>query len=198
MKKFMLTLCVALMSVGAFAADEYYDEEAKAGDWGVGINIAMGTRNPVVNIGMGAKVQYYITDALRSEASYNGFFKRSHITFWDVNLNLHYVFPMKYGLAIYPIVGVTFLHGHYKNEGRIEELQYDFWRQFIGESDNHYNDREGSIGFNIGAGVQYAITPNLYANVEGIFKYAGSKDLGPYSAEIGPRFQTTVGVTYRF
>lgn len=198
MKKIMLTLCVALMSVGAFAADEYYEEEAKAGDWGVGINLGMGTKHPVVNIGMGAKVQYYLTDELRAEAVYNGFFKRSHITYWDVNLNLHYVFNMKYGLACYPILGVTFVHGHYKNEGRIEELETDFWSQFWGITDKQYNDREGSIGFNIGAGVQYAITSNLYLNVEGIFKYAGSKDLGPYSAEIGPRFQTTAGVTYRF
>ena len=199
MKKIILSLCVALMSVGAFAADEYYEEEAKAGDWGVGLNIGMGTRNPVVNIGMGAKIQYYLTDALRSEVSYNGFFKSSHITYWDLNLNLHYVFNMKYGLAIYPIVGVTFVHGHYKNNERIEELETNFWELFLfGTTDKMYNDREGSIGFNVGAGIQYAIIPNLYANIEGVFKYAGTKDLGPYNAQIGPRFQTTVGLTYRF
>ena len=155
--------------------------------------------NPVVNIGMGAKIQYYLTDALRSEVSYNGFFKSSHITYWDLNLNLHYVFNMKYGLAIYPIVGVTFVHGHYKNNERIEELETNFWEQFLfGTTDKMYNDREGSIGFNVGAGIQYAIIPNLYANIEGVFKYAGTKDLGPYNAQIGPRFQTTVGLTYRF
>ncbi|MCR4993971.1 MAG: porin family protein, partial [Bacteroidales bacterium] len=140
MKKLFLFLCMALLSFTASA--QYYETDAEAGDWSLGLNLNNGTRNPVLNFGLGGKIQYYATHAFRLEGSFNGFIERKNINFWDVNVNAHYVFFLKEGFSLYPIVGATFMHGHY--------------------DDGNESNREGCFGLNIGAGLQYDITEHLY------------------------------------
>ena len=170
MKKLMMLFCVALMSVGA-SAQEYYEEEyegAQAGDWAIGLDLGMGFGDSYVNFGLMPKVQYYVTDAFRPEVSFDYFIPKNHQNFWDININLHYLFHMKYGIYIYPILGATFQHYHYS---------------YAGETIN-----EGRFGLNAGAGMQYDITPNLYCNLEMRYQYV--KDLG--------RGILQVGIGYRF
>ena len=170
MKKLMMLFCVALMSVGA-SAQEYYEEEyegAQAGDWAIGLDLGMGFGDSYVNFGLMPKVQYYVTDAFRPEVSFDYFIPKNHQNFWDININLHYLFHMKYGIYIYPILGATFQHYHYS---------------YAGETIN-----EGRFGLNAGAGMQYDITPNLYCNLEMRYQYV--KDLG--------RGILQIGIGYRF
>ena len=170
MKKLMMLFCVALMSVGA-SAQEYYEEEyegAQAGDWAIGLDLGMGFGDSYVNFGLMPKVQYYVTDAFRPEVSFDYFIQKDHLSVWDININLHYLFHMKYGIYIYPILGATFQHYHYS---------------YAGETIN-----EGRFGLNAGAGMQYDITPNLYCNLEMRYQYV--KDLG--------RGILQIGIGYRF
>lgn len=170
MKKLMMLFCVALMSVGA-SAQEYYEEEyegAQAGDWAIGLDLGMGFGDSYVNFGLMPKVQYYVTDAFRPEVSFDYFIPKNHQNFWDININLHYLFHMKYGIYIYPILGATFQHYHFS---------------YAGETIN-----EGRFGLNAGAGMQYDITPNLYCNLEMRYQYV--KDLG--------RGILQIGIGYRF
>ena len=165
-----MLFCVALMSVGA-SAQEYYEEEyegAQAGDWAIGLDLGMGFGDSYVNFGLMPKVQYYVTDAFRPEVSFDYFIPKNHQNFWDININLHYLFHMKYGIYIYPILGATFQHYHYS---------------YAGETIN-----EGRFGLNAGAGMQYDITPNLYCNLEMRYQYV--KDFG--------RGILQIGIGYRF
>ena len=56
MKKIFLLFSMALLSLTA-SAGRYYDTEAEAGDFALGINLNNGLINPVLNWGLGAKMQ---------------------------------------------------------------------------------------------------------------------------------------------
>ena len=90
-------LCVALISVGAFA---------QKGEQRVGLNLNYGTE--ISNVGLGAKYQYGITDAIRLEGSFDYFFKKDGASMWDINVNAHYLFPFAKKFAVYPLVGLTY------------------------------------------------------------------------------------------
>ena len=90
MKKLFLMLCVALVSVGAFA---------QKGEQRVGLNLNYGTE--VANVGLGAKYQYGLTDAIRLEGGFDYFFKRMerqcgilismHIIYFHLQTNLLHI-----------------------------------------------------------------------------------------------------------
>lgn len=168
MKKLLLALCLTLMGTGAFAQD-YYDE-AEGGDWGVGFGLTMGVRNEYSNFGFQLpKLMYYFTSHTRAEFTYEYYMKKKNTTVWDVNLNIHpYVIPMKYGLSVYPVAGLTFVHSKWHYEGETE--------------------RDGHFGFNIGGGMQYDIAENIFANFEAVYQYVNDFD----------RAHFALGIVYRF
>ena len=195
MKKLMMLFCVALLSVGA-SAQEYYEEEyegAQAGDWAIGLNLGMGfgsipnavnhdSTEGYVNFGLMPKVQYYITDAFRPEVSFGYFIENKHQSYWDININFHYLFHMKYGIYIYPILGATFQHRHY-DFSKDAAIKADL--ELKGEP---VKDNEGRFGLNAGAGMQYDITPNLYCNLEMKYQYVKEFGRGILQVGIGYRF----------
>ncbi len=156
---------MALVAVG-MSAQEYYDERPAAGDWGLGLNINMGAGSGQTNLGLGPKVQYYFTPAFRFEASFGYYLEAKHIIDWDLNANFHYVIPMKYGLSIYPIVGGTFMHRHWTNDS--------------------FGDK-GRFGLNLGAGLQYDITPGIAAMYELKYQYVNDYD----------RCNMSIGIAFR-
>ena len=150
MKKLMMLFCVALMSVGA-SAQEYYEEEyegAQAGDWAIGLDLGMGFGDSYVNFGLMPKIQYYVTDAFRPEVSFDYFIPKNHQNFWDININLHYLFHMKYGIYIYPILGATFQHTHTTD---IPEIKDGI---LTGKTTT---ENEGRFGLNAGAGMLFPV-----------------------------------------
>lgn len=188
MKKLMMLFCVALMSVGA-SAQEYYEEEyegAQAGDWAIGLDLGMGFGDSYVNFGLMPKVQYYVTDAFRPEVSFDYFIQKDNLSVWDINLNLHYLFHMKYGIYIYPILGATFQHTHDIDVQKYDENNNPLFLA-NGKPDTETVNK-GRFGLNAGAGMQYDITPNLYCNLEMRYQYV--KDFG--------RGILQVGIGYRF
>lgn len=195
MKKLMMLFCVALMSVGA-SAQEYYEEEeegAKAGDWAIGLNLGMGfgsiptvvnhdITEGYVNFGLVPKVQYYVTDAFRTEISFSYFIENKRQSFWDINLNFHYLFHMKYGIYIYPIIGATFQHYHY------DYAKDSAVRALLEAGGINFKGNDWHFGLNAGAGVQYDITSNLYANLEMKYQYVKDYGRGVLQLGIGYRF----------
>ena len=166
MKKYLFALCLSFVSVGTFA-QEYYDDSAAAGDWAIGMNIPLSFGDDT-HLGFGPKLQYYATHALRLEASFNYYIEAHKRIDWDLNANVHYLIPAKYGLSFYPILGLTFLHRHWTPEG--------------------YPKDSGNLGVNMGVGAQYDINSNLFVNYELKYQYVNDHDRGNMCLGIGFRF----------
>ena len=163
MKRFLLSICVALMSLGTFAQDyqNYYYDEAEAGDWGIGFGLNLGFGAGVTNFGIQVpRLQYYFHSRVRAEAAFNYFFKAKETTDWNIDIDVHpYVVPMKYGLHVYPVVGLALWHR--------KTLDDKFFR----------------VGANLGVGFQYDITENISANIQ--YKYMVTNDFGHSIFNIG-------------
>lgn len=106
MKKVFLSLCIALVSVCSYA---------QKGTTAVGLYGAYGSENS--NIGIGAKVQYGFSDALRAEASFDYFFKKDYMTNMNASVNLHYLVPISDKFRFYPLAGVSYVHWKFDAEG---------------------------------------------------------------------------------
>jgi outer membrane protein X len=93
--------------------------------------------------------RYFLTDNIRLAPGLTFLLPKNHITGLDVDVNVHYVFPLQSGFSVYPFIGGAMLNNRISFEG--------------------FSDKGTDFGFNIGAGAQYDITDNGYLNLE--FKY---------------------------
>lgn len=143
MKRTFLTLCIALMSVCAFA---------QKGTTALGVNLSYGTE--ISNVGLGVKGQYNFTDAIRGQLSFDYFFKKDYVSMWDINADVHYLFPLNKGFTVYPLVGLTYTHWK-------ADLP-DVYDELLGGGDSS----EGRFGGNVGGGVQYDINSSWAVNFE--------------------------------
>ena len=105
MKKLLLLVCAAVMSLSA---------SAQAGDKALGAQLVFGSETN--NIGLGVKGQYYFTDQLRGEASVDYFFKNKGVSMWDINANVHYLFDVANKVKVYPLAGLGYTNWSYKYE----------------------------------------------------------------------------------
>ena len=149
-------LFVALLSVGAFA---------QKGEQKIGLNLNYGTE--ISNMGLGAKYQYGITDAIRLEGSFDYFFKKDYLSMWDINVNAHYLFPVAEKFKVYPLVSLTYTN--WKFDG--ESVAKDFWGDDYDEVEDDFDEGDldqssGKFGVNLGAGVQYDINSKWAVNFE--------------------------------
>lgn len=143
MKKIFMTLCVALITLGA---------SAQKGEQNVGAHVLYGT--DASNIGLGVKYQNNITDAIRLEAVGDYYLKTDGFSMFDVNVNGHYLFPLSDKVTVYPLVGIN----------------YTSWKQesIISHSEEHggFEIKDSSIGLNIGGGIQYKLTDKIRIGAE--------------------------------
>ena len=172
MKKYFFLFFVALVSMCAFA---------QKGQKAVGLNLSYGTE--ISNLGFGVKGQYNFTDAIRVEASFDYFLKKDDLSMWDVNVNAHYLIPVK-DLKIYPLVGLTYTN--WKDS-------FDFGNYLDGfkdyyDDDLELSDSEGKFGVNLGGGVQYDINNNWAVNFEMKYQIISDFDQAVFG----------FGVTYKF
>ena len=117
--------------------------QTQQGETAAGINLVYGSE--IKSMGLGARFQYGILDQLRAEVGFNGFFQHDHKSWWDVNINAHYLFNLRHEqLYIYPIAGLNYTMKNDKKEK---------------DEDNH-------IGLNLGAGIEYEFTEHWGANLE--------------------------------
>ena len=168
MKKLMIIALCAMFCVGAFA---------QAGEKAVGLNVSYGTE--IKNIGVGIKGQYFITDAIRTEASFDYFLKKDGLSMWDVNLNAHYLFPIGDKMKIYPLAGLSYTNWKYS-------LDLDGWEVLVDDDDT--SDSVGKFGVNLGGGFQYDLTESMIFNAEVKYQLINTFDQVVFS----------VGLAYKF
>ena len=130
---------------------------AQAKTAAVGLNLNYGTE--IESLGLGVKGSYCFTDHIRGEASFNYFFPKDHFTMWEINANAHYLFNIGDKFKVYPLVGLTYVHG--------------------------YNT--GKFGVNLGGGAQYDLTDNLMLNFE--VKYSLVSDLDQCVISLGAAYK---------
>ena len=124
----------------------------------------------IKNLGIGIRYQYGILDQLRAEIGVNYFFEKNHMSWWDVNLNAHYLVGLwNEQLYIYPIAGLNYTMVDFK--GELDDK---------GEK-NH-------VGLNLGAGVEYEITNHFGVNFEFRHTVIRKVDQGVFG----------LGVNYKF
>ena len=83
MKKILTLVCALVLGAG-FASAQVHQGETAAG-----VNLVYGSE--IESAGIGARFQYGVTDQLRAEVGLNYFFEKNHLSWWDVNINAHYL-----------------------------------------------------------------------------------------------------------
>ena len=140
MKKLLLLVCAAVMSLSA---------SAQAGDKALGAQLVFGSETN--SLGLGVKGQYYFTDQIRGEASVDYFFKNKGVSMWDINANVHYLFDVADKFKVYPLAGLGYTNWSYK---------YEFPGLPVVEGS------DGRLAINLGGGAEYELTKDLSVNAE--------------------------------
>ena len=140
MKKILTSVCALMLGMGLGQAQVHQGETA------AGVNLLYGSE--IESLGIGAKFQYGILDQLRAEVGFNYFFEHDHTTWWDVNLNAHYLLGLwNQQLYFYPLAGLNYTMTKVKVPG------------FGSDEENH-------VGLNVGAGVEYDFNEHFGAILE--------------------------------
>ena len=140
MRKILTIVCALMLGMGVSQA------QVQQGETAAGVNLVYGSE--IESLGLGARFQYGILDQLRAEVGFNFFFEHNHITWWDVNLNAHYLLGIwNQQLYFYPLAGLNYTMTKVK---------------LPGES----SDEENHVGLNVGAGVEYEFTEHFGVNLE--------------------------------
>ena len=163
MKKLLLLVCAAVMSLSA---------SAQAGDKALGAQLVFGSETN--SFGLGVKGQYYFTDQIRGEGSFDYFLKNKGISMWDINANVHYLFDVANKVKVYPLAGLGYTNWSYKYE-------------YPGHSVIEGSD--GRLAINLGGGAEYELTKDLSVNAELKYQIVSNN----YSQLV-----LGVGVAYKF
>ncbi|MDY5320754.1 MAG: outer membrane beta-barrel protein [Prevotella sp.] len=153
MKKLFLAMCIALVSLNA---------SAQKGEQNIGAHVLYGT--DVKNIGLGAKYQYNVTDAIRLEAVGDYYLKKDGFSMFDINLNGHYLFPVSDKVTLYPLVGINYTSWKQDDVFGLGDNGSDDYYEY--ESADNPSMSGSSIGLNIGGGVQYKLTNHIRIGAE--------------------------------
>lgn len=138
MKKLFFVICMMLISASSFA------QQGKC-TFGAHGNYMIDTPN---NFGLGANVGYELIDNLRGVAEFNYFFKKDFVSYWNVEVNAEYLFPLgDSGLTLYPLAGIDLLGISVEGGGS-----------------------DSKLGLNLGAGLEYAVSSNLSLKAEFNYK----------------------------
>ena len=162
MKKLLLLVCAAVMSLSA---------SAQAGDKALGAQLVFGSETN--SLGFGVKGQYYFTDHIRGEGSFDYFLKNKGISMWDINANVHYLFDVADKFKVYPLAGLGYTNWSYKHE-------------YAGAPVVEGSD--GRLAVNLGGGVEYELTKNLNVNAEAKYQIISNYN----------QLVPGVGVAYKF
>ena len=139
MKKLIVLMSMMFCIIGSAMAQK----DIKA----IGVHLNYGTE--IESFSLGAKYQQNLTNEIRIEPSMNYHFKKGDVDLLDLNLNLHYIFPMASNIRLYPLAGLT----------------YERW---------DFGKVENRLGVNIGSGVELDVADNGMTNIE--LKYKLIKD----------------------
>ena len=164
MKKLLFLFCAMAISLGAFA---------QKGESAVGINLnvspCLEEGASLTNFGIAAKYQYGITDALRGEAVLGYDFKAKGVGFFELGVNVDYLFKVANNFKVYPLVGLGYANAIFGEDG----------------DDDLSTSR---LYVNVGVGAEYSLTERIAVCIEAKYQYM--KDFS--------RLPITLGVAYKF
>lgn len=172
MRKLFLTAVIALLSIGAYA---------QKGQTYLGGQLAYPTE--IESLGIGVKGGYGITDAIRAQATFDYFLKKNNVSWWDLNLDVHYLFPLGNNIKVYPLAGLTYLRGSV--DGVTQTVDTPAGSVTVGSNES-YSD--GNLGLNLGGGFQYDLTDKLVLNAEVKFQIIKNTNQGVISAGLAYKF----------
>lgn len=162
MKKILTIVCMLMLGMGIGQAQVHQGETA------AGVNLVYGSE--IENLGIGARFQYGVLDQLRAEVGFNYFFEKNHMSWWDVNINAHYLVGLwNEQLYIYPLAGLNYTMVDFK--GDLNNL---------GE-ENH-------VGLNLGAGIEYELDEHFGVNFEYRHTIIRKVDQGVFGLGINYKF----------
>ena len=170
MKKLLLLVCAAVMSLSA---------SAQAGDKALGAQLVFGSETN--SFGLGVKGQYYFTDQIRGEGSFDYFFKNKGVSMWDINANVHYLFDVANKVKVYPLAGLGYTNWSYTNDVIVKEVN---GKDKVVE----HKGSDGRLAVNLGGGVEYELTKNLNVNAEAKYQIISNYN----------QLVLGVGVAYKF
>ena len=144
------------------------------GDKAVGGNLVLGYNSDFTNFGIGGKFLYNVSDAIRLEGAATFFIPKDFLglklSFWDISVNGHYLYPLSDQFTFYPLVG----------------LGIQGWKLKSSETGNSATGSD--LCFNLGGGFDYKLTDQLFLNCE--LKYRIVEDWN--------RLVISAGITYKF
>lgn len=196
MKKLLHCFCAMALSLGAFA---------QKGKSEVGINVDLAptfsTDPASLNLGIGAKYRYNMSNRFRLDANFTYYFNSlsdlhyedkevnasyDKIKMFDISLNVHYLCRIGEKITVYPLAGLGYINvspnWYVKSTGnQIGNI--------VNEAEAEKNGpAKHNIVLNLGGGFEYAITDHISANAEIKF---------PILVDINP-MPISLGVTYKF
>ena len=162
MKKILTLVCAMMLGLG------FANAQVHQGETAAGVNLVYGSE--IENLGIGARFQYGVLDQLRTEVGFNYFFEKNHMSWWDVNINAHYLVGLwNEQLYIYPLTGLNYTMVDFKGE---------------------FNEKgeENHIGLNLGAGIEYEINDHFGVNFEYRHTIIRKVDQGVFGLGINYKF----------
>jgi len=162
MKKILTLVCMMMLGMGFAQAQVHQGQTA------VGVNLVYGSE--IENLGVGARFQYGVLDQLRAEVGLNYFFEKNHMSWWDVNINAHYLVHLwNEQLYIYPIAGLNYTMVDYKG-------------------DLNPKGEENHVGLNLGAGIEFEINEHFGVNFEYRHTIVRKVDQGVFGLGLNYKF----------
>lgn len=151
MKKLMMLLVAVVMCCAGASAQNFLGKGKAQLGFNLGVIPCLESHSSVTNFDFGAFGRYNFTRQFRGEIAFNYSFKDKGVSDWDLGANLHYLAPVSRKVALYPLVGVGVAH-----------VMWD------GHDWEHSKDK---FMFNVGMGVQCALTSNLSMGAEIKYQY---------------------------
>lgn len=175
MKKLLLMTVFALCTLTMHA-------QTGKGDMAAGLNLSLGTGDSFTNIGIGAKFQWNVINNLRLEPSFNYYFKKDHVSMWDLSANVHYLFGISDKFILYPLAGLGVLGVKASWDNPYGDLLEDWGVE------PSYSSSSTNFAFNIGGGAEYKVTSAISVGLEIKYKIASNWN----------RALFTLGAAYHF
>jgi len=157
MKKFLMIICVALMSVSAFAQ--------KGSVWAGG-DVRYCMDKDYKNVGVDAKLQWQALNFLRFEGVVGYMFEKNDYSRLDAQINTHLLINLgKDGMNIYPIGGFIFGHEMFN----VDHNATGGW-----VDTDETND---AVDLILGGGFEFPINDRMKFNVEYKYLYLDTSEI---------------------
>ena len=158
-------VAVALFAISKVCAIAQQSERAAGGYLGLAVG------DVVTNVGIGGKFQYFATDRIRMEGSFNYFVPRTYtyttrhlniftgwytqtreasLSMWDLSVNGHYLFPISDEYSVYGLFGLSVLGA----TSTIADIK----------------TTDTGVGINLGSGADFIINEQVTLNGELMYR----------------------------